>query len=136
MAEKRIERGARAHQPQVVGHVTRRLHGEGKVRRHGRCPSLIGRALMWLVERRVDLDCIESLRVAFEIAPSDIRVPSKQATVIALLVNELVSNAVFHGFRGRTSGRIAIQTEQRGGFAHVEVENDGERVPYDWRPSP
>jgi two-component sensor histidine kinase/putative methionine-R-sulfoxide reductase with GAF domain len=75
------------------------------------------------------------LRVSFEIAPSDIRVPSKQATVLALLVNELVSNAVFHGFRGRSSGRIAIHTETQGGFACLEVENDGERVPDDFDPS-
>jgi two-component sensor histidine kinase len=75
------------------------------------------------------------LRVSFEIAPSDIRVPSKQATVIALLVNELVSNAVFHGFRGRTSGRIAIRAERAGGYARLEVENDGERVPDGFDPS-
>jgi two-component sensor histidine kinase len=75
------------------------------------------------------------LKVAFEIKPSDIRVPSKQATVLGLLTNELVSNAVVHGFRHREQGKIIIRTERRGRRAALEVENDGERIPDDFNPS-
>jgi two-component sensor histidine kinase len=75
------------------------------------------------------------LKVDFEIARSDIRVPSKQATVLALLTNELVSNAVIHGFKEREHGRIEIRTSRRGSIATVEVENDGVRIPDGFDPS-
>ena len=55
--------------------------------------------------------------------------------MLALVVNELVANAVFHGFRDRVHGRIEIRTARRGPFARLEVENDGERVPDDFDPN-
>ena len=75
------------------------------------------------------------LNVTFQIAPSDIRVPSKQATVLALLTNELVSNAVIHGFQNRDHGRIDIRTHKSGRSATLEVENDGVRIPDGFDPS-
>lgn len=74
------------------------------------------------------------LKVSFDILPSDIRVPSKQATVLALLSNELVSNAVVHGFAGRDHGRITIRTRREANRATLEVENDGRRVPEGFDP--
>lgn len=74
------------------------------------------------------------LHVDFEIGKSDVRVPSKQATVLALCTNELVSNAVNHGFRGRDHGHIQIRTLRRDSFATIEVENDGEKVPDNFEP--
>lgn len=75
------------------------------------------------------------LTVSFEIPKSDIEVPSKQATVLALLTNELVSNAVSHGFRGRSRGKIAIRTDLVGSLATLAVENDGEQVPEGFNPN-
>jgi len=74
------------------------------------------------------------LDVAFEIAPSDVVVPSKQATILALLINELVANAVSHGFEGRERGRIWIHASRNAGSARVEVANDGIGVPDDFDP--
>ncbi|MGH2559574.1 MAG: GAF domain-containing protein, partial [Thermomicrobiales bacterium] len=75
------------------------------------------------------------LHVAFDIPRSDITVPSKQATILALLTNELVANAVSHGFRNRAHGRIAVRTYRHLGHATLEVENDGCRVPDGFDPS-
>jgi two-component sensor histidine kinase/putative methionine-R-sulfoxide reductase with GAF domain len=72
--------------------------------------------------------------VRFEIAPSDVVVPSRQATVLALLINELVSNAVSHGFRDRSKGTITINATRRDGKATVVVTNDGVGVPEDFDP--
>ncbi|MDQ2683544.1 MAG: sensor histidine kinase, partial [Chloroflexota bacterium] len=69
------------------------------------------------------------LRVEFEIEPSTIKVSSRQATVLALLINELVANAVEHGFAGRTHGRIWIRASRSGAMCTVDVENDGEPLP-------
>lgn len=69
------------------------------------------------------------MQVTFDIPPSDVMLPSKQATVLALLINELVSNAVRHGFEGRERGTIRITATQEHGVATVCVENDGAAPP-------
>lgn len=74
------------------------------------------------------------LTVSFQIDPSEVKVPSKQATVLALIINELVANAVSHGFENRTRGRIHISSWEEDGLVNIRVENDGERMPPDFRP--
>jgi two-component system, sensor histidine kinase PdtaS len=73
--------------------------------------------------------------VEFEIHPSDVRVESRQATVLALLINELVSNAISHGFEGKEHGKITIRAWRDNGHATVEVANDGHGVPEDFVPA-
>ena len=75
------------------------------------------------------------LSVVFDIPPSDVRVPSKQATILALLINELVANAVKHGFAGRDRGTIGIRAHEESGEAIVEIENDGEAIPENFDPT-
>jgi two-component system, sensor histidine kinase PdtaS len=75
------------------------------------------------------------LTVKFDIPPSELRVPSRQATILALLINELVANAVKHGFAGRDRGTIAIRAYEQHGEAVVEIANDGEAIPEDFDPS-
>ncbi len=74
------------------------------------------------------------LHVEFVIPPTGIAVSSKQATILALLINELVANAVSHGFRTVTRGTITIRAHQTGRMATIEVENDGLRLPPDFNP--
>ena len=45
-----------------------------------------------------------SISVQFAIEPTDVVVPTRQATVLALLFNELISNSIEHGFAGLESG--------------------------------
>ncbi|MCC7022712.1 MAG: GAF domain-containing protein [Thermomicrobiales bacterium] len=75
------------------------------------------------------------LSVSFDIPPSDVRVPSKQATILALLINELVANAVKHGFAGRDHGTISIRARKEQGQAVIEIGNDGRAIPEDFDPS-
>ena len=75
-----------------------------------------------------------SLTVSFQIDPSPVTVPSKQATVLALIINELLSNAVSHGFERRTAGMIRINSALVDGIATMTVANDGERVPPGFTP--
>jgi two-component system, sensor histidine kinase PdtaS len=74
------------------------------------------------------------LRVEFDIEPSELRVPSRQATIIALLINELTANAIHHGFRDRDRGRITITAREDHGVAVLEVANDGARIPEHFDP--
>ncbi|CAA9574280.1 MAG: hypothetical protein AVDCRST_MAG49-3982 [uncultured Thermomicrobiales bacterium] len=69
------------------------------------------------------------LHVEFEVVPGDVVVPSRQATVLALLINELITNAVSHGFEGRQCGKVEIRAWHHDGLVSVEVSNDGEAVP-------
>ncbi len=75
------------------------------------------------------------LTVKFDIPPSEVRVPSKQATILALLINELVGNAVKHGFRNCSRGTISITATQEHGDASITIWNDGEAIPEDFDPS-
>ena len=81
----------------------------------------------------------------------DIRLPLHQATSLALVINELVQNAVEHGFRRLDEGRILVQLEiqsagsrrqSAGGsrqetgdeYVHLTVINDGEPLPKGFDP--
>ncbi len=75
------------------------------------------------------------LQVTFSIQPSDVVVPSRTATIFALLINELVANAVRHGFGGRKQGTITVRSSSDGGMAMVEVENDGDVIAAGFNPS-
>jgi two-component sensor histidine kinase len=75
------------------------------------------------------------LTVQFQIAPSNVQVPSKHATILALLINELVGNAVKHGFKGRDRGTITITADEIDGDAVIRIANDGVAVPENFDPS-
>lgn len=75
------------------------------------------------------------LRVRFDIPPTTLMVPSRQATIMSLLINELAANAISHGFEGRKTGYIRIRAWEEDGLANVEVFNDGQKVPKDFDPS-
>jgi two-component sensor histidine kinase len=62
-------------------------------------------------------------------------VPSKQATILALLINEIVANAVKHGFQGRDRGIISITAVEENGEAVVEIANDGVAISNNFDPS-
>jgi two-component sensor histidine kinase len=74
-------------------------------------------------------------KIKFTIEPSDVNVPSRTATILALLINELVSNAVRHGFQSRETGEIAIRAFREGNLATLEVENDGVQIADDFNPN-
>ncbi len=75
------------------------------------------------------------LAVTFDVVPNDLVVPSRHATILALLINELISNAISHGFRDREKGSITIAATREGSNICLVVENDGEQVPTGFNPS-
>ncbi|MES0026358.1 MULTISPECIES: histidine kinase dimerization/phosphoacceptor domain -containing protein [unclassified Mesorhizobium] len=56
-------------------------------------------------------------------------IPAEKATPVALMVNELVTNALKHAFKekpdGTTAGRIGIKMSQPDGHFNIEVSDDG-----------
>jgi len=53
-------------------------------------------------------------------------VGSKEATLLALLVNELFSNAIAHGFAGRKRGTVVVDTYLAEDRIVVQVKDDGQ----------
>ncbi len=59
----------------------------------------------------------------------DVGLPSSKATSVALILNELVHNALEHGFRERERGLLEVRISNTRPQITVEVRNDGEPVP-------
>jgi two-component sensor histidine kinase len=59
------------------------------------------------------------------------RLPAEVATPLALVLNELVQNAVEHGFAGGSDrrGTVEVRAERDGDRLHVEVIDDGRGLP-------
>ena len=64
-------------------------------------------------------------KIAVEVEGDLILLDSKSATAFALVINELVSNALEHGLASRANGKIAIELEQDEDQVTVRVSDDG-----------
>lgn len=62
--------------------------------------------------------------ITFEITGDSARVGSREATVFAIVLNELVVNAMSHGLAS-SGGQVIIETCQHGEEITVEVRDDG-----------
>lgn len=68
-------------------------------------------------------------RVAFEIRGVDVHLNMMQATQVALVLNELILNAVEHGFAGSEAGEIHVNVEESDGEVRIWVSNSGDPLP-------
>lgn len=68
--------------------------------------------------------------VAIEIKADDVKVPINEAIPCGLIVNELVSNALKHGFPGQRRGTIRVSLRQEtNGDVELSIGNDGVYIP-------
>jgi two-component sensor histidine kinase len=72
--------------------------------------------------------------ISFQVEGPEIHLPLSKATSLALVINELVQNAVEHGFRHLDSGRIWIRLAEDENEVCVTVFNDGEPLPEGFDP--
>jgi two-component sensor histidine kinase len=68
------------------------------------------------------------LPVQFAAMGDRVKVGSRDATVLALVINELISNALTHGL-ATEGGRIEIEARLANGMVTVEVRDDGPTHP-------
>jgi two-component sensor histidine kinase/putative methionine-R-sulfoxide reductase with GAF domain len=66
-----------------------------------------------------------TLRITFEIGVAPYALPTEQATTLAIVFNELIANAIEHGFAGQTVGEIRITAADDGKRIIVRLANDG-----------
>jgi two-component sensor histidine kinase len=66
-------------------------------------------------------------------AERDIRVSLDNASPLAFVTVELMTNALKHAFEGRSSGRVTVEICVRDGMGWLCVSDDGIGVPADFR---
>ncbi len=70
--------------------------------------------------------------IRFDVRGADVRLNMNQATQIALVLNELILNAVEHGFKVTTNGEIHINVEEKEDEVSLWVSNNGDQLPVDF----
>lgn len=75
------------------------------------------------------------LKVCGQVSGAAVRLPSRKATALASAINELITNAVKHGFAGRREGSIFVSLQEGAGKVLVQVRDDGVGLPEGFDPS-
>lgn len=73
-----------------------------------------------------------SLRLRFRIGKAPYYLPTDQTTTLAIVLNELVANAIEHGFDGRLSGEISVSVTLEDERVVIRVANNGNGLPADF----
>ncbi|MEZ5162423.1 MAG: sensor histidine kinase [Fimbriimonadaceae bacterium] len=68
-------------------------------------------------------------KIGFSVQGDEVYLNTTQATQIALVLNELIQNAVEHGFKVSSIGTIKILVENNDDDIVVWVSNDGDQLP-------
>jgi two-component sensor histidine kinase len=69
------------------------------------------------------------MQVRFVVGAAPYLLPSEQATTLAIVLNELISNAIEHGFKQRAGGEIRITGARQDDQIIVRVADDGAGLP-------
>ncbi len=72
--------------------------------------------------------------IQFSVRGDDVHLNTNQATQVALVLNEMIQNAVEHGFANANEGEIHITIEELENEIGVWVSNDGDPLPPDFDP--
>lgn len=71
-------------------------------------------------------------QISLQLAGPDIYLPAQQATVCSLVMNELLQNAIEHGFSDRPSGSVVLRLDETAEKVVIEVADDGAGLPDDF----
>ena len=71
-------------------------------------------------------------QIEFSVVGPAIYLPSQQATACALVTNELIQNALEHGFGEKKRGTIALTLTDTGDAVQIDIWDDGDPLPDDF----
>jgi two-component sensor histidine kinase len=77
----------------------------------------------------------DQMRISIAVSGETFYLPAQQATSCALVMNELVQNAVEHGFLGRSEGRITILFAETDASRIIQIADDGVGLPPGFDPA-
>jgi two-component sensor histidine kinase len=101
------------------------------------CQSEIG-----MVDLQRLLDNVSRLSLAGQIEPRmtviiegpSMMIPSKEATSLALIMNELIQNVARHAYKGQGEGRLLIILEEKENNMSLTVQDEGSGLPEGFNP--
>lgn len=68
--------------------------------------------------------------IIFDVKPCPIVIPSRAVSILALILNEMVSNAIKHGMAQQSTGEITIRGWEDDGWVVVQVVDNGNGPPF------
>ena len=71
-------------------------------------------------------------RIRLTLSGPNIYLPAQQATTCALIINELLQNAVEHGYERKPGGTISVNLRDDGDRVVIAVVDDGQGLPEDF----
>lgn len=71
-------------------------------------------------------------RIRLTLSGPSIYLPAQQATTCALVINELLQNAVEHGYERKPGGTISVNLRDDGDRVIIAVADDGQGLPDDF----
>ena len=83
--------------------------------------SVARQLLSLLAHGMAGVDC----RVGTEFSGQPLQLPSDMATSLALVLNELITNAITHGFEGLPSGSVQVAISREDDLCVLSVADDG-----------
>lgn len=80
---------------------------------------------------RLSVDSLSSCPVTIQRKRNEkpLVIPSEMAVSLSIAANELIHNAITHGFRGRPSGILSVETKNNHHRVEILIQNDGNRLP-------
>ncbi len=63
--------------------------------------------------------------ITFQVESCPVVIPSRAVTILALVINEMISNAIKHGLAGQSSGRVIVRGKEEDGIVSVQVLDTG-----------
>ena len=81
------------------------------------------------ISKLPETDAPERPVITLDISGSSVFIPSREATSLALVINELVQNAVQHGKGKEGRGKLSIRVEKLNGTVSVLVQDNGPGLP-------
>jgi two-component sensor histidine kinase len=82
-----------------------------------------------LVQHQRESLMLPNKRIRFEVRGDDVHLNTTQATQVALILNELLLNAIEHGFEQSAEGDIHVTVEDKDGKIGLWVSNNGDPLP-------
>jgi len=74
----------------------------------------------------------DARQVTTAVTGEDFLLPSGQATYVALILNELIQNAVEHGLKGNIGTELIVNISRDEDSVEIAVTNDGDPLPADF----
>jgi GAF domain-containing protein len=117
---------------QVLGRAMARLQSVAVVHDMLSSPHLRFVDIKQAARRIVQLTCqtaAPGAGIETKVSGARVMLPSQQATNVAMILSELVDNAVRHGLSDVQEGRILVSLAEGGGHVVIEVKDNGAGFP-------